>query len=166
MKIYTKVGDFGQTKLNNELRNKNDLIFEVFGQIDMTQSYLGILYEELKNNEKIAQDLIKLMELKYQLSSSLYLNKDFEEDFSFWLETKIDYFDTLLKPLDHFILPIGSKAIAFCHLARTQTRKLERDFIRYLNEEGKINNNYPNILKYLNRLSDYLFTLSRFIGEV
>jgi len=165
MKIYTKVGDFGQTKLNNELKNKNDLIFEVFGTIDMVQSYLGLLYEETKDNKTLSEDLIKLMDLKYQLSSCLYLTKDFEEDYSLWLESKIDRYDKLLEPLTKFILPIGSRAVAISHITRTHVRKLERNMVMYLNSEN-IKNVYPNILKYLNRLSDYLFMLARFLGEV
>jgi len=77
-----------------------------------------------------------------------------------WLETKIDHFNGALAPLDTFVLPGGSAASAYLHHARTVTRRAERDIVRLASEEP-VN---PSVIRYVNRLSDILFVLARFLN--
>ena len=78
-----------------------------------------------------------------------------------WLENTIDLFNADLAPLDSFVLPGGSAASAYLHFARTVTRRAERQIVR-LASEGTVN---PAIIRYINRLSDFLFVLARFLND-
>lgn len=168
MKIYTKKGDLGKSLLNNEMISKDEPIFTLLGKIDELQSYLGLLFEYIKDDFILESDfLFNVIAIKYDLLSSVYEKTDLKQDFSLLLEDEIDLMSSKLKKLESFILPIGNKSVAIAHLARTKSRELERVFVRFVNEH---NNYFPNghhlINKYLNRLSDYLFNLARVLGEL
>ena len=172
MKIYTKNGDTGKAQAPMGRLSKSDLVFEVFGSIDETQAAIGVVYELLPAEDTHKVELEKIMQALYAVSGSIYKMHDFDDDLmSKRLEEWIDKMDEELEVLNHFILPIGSTAGAQCHLARAISRRLERLFVRWReasNEEFKeslFENEYPNIGKFLNRLSDYLFTLARHITE-
>lgn len=169
MKIYTKTGDTGQTTLfGGDKICKNDLRVDCYGTIDELNSFLGIAIsfideknpclDELEltqaNLLRFGSDLATPL-CKTWLKTSRINEKDVQ-----MLEKWIDKMDEKLPLLTKFILPGGKKEQAFIHLARTVCRRAERKLVTLMQKED-IN---PICLKYLNRLSDYLFTLARFLG--
>ncbi|KKP38766.1 MAG: ATP/cobalamin adenosyltransferase [Candidatus Peregrinibacteria bacterium GW2011_GWF2_33_10] len=170
MKIYTKTGDQGQTSLFGGKRvSKDDLRVECYGTVDELNSFLGLAKSFLDKNSLIQKKLENLQNDLLRLGSDLAtpleqknLNikridiEDVEN-----LEKWIDEMDKILKPLNKFILPGGSSAESAIHCARSICRKAERRLVTLMRTE-KIND---QALKYLNRLSDALFTLARFLGK-
>ncbi|MFA5692653.1 MAG: ATP:cob(I)alamin adenosyltransferase [Acholeplasmataceae bacterium] len=169
MKIYTKKGDGGKTLgPKGQEVFKNDLSIELFGSIDKAQVTIGILYETLKKDTNkypfdkllILKNLEMILPYFYQISSSIYLNKNMViKDFDLKIESWIDELDKLLPPLKNFILPIGSLSSSYAHMGRVNVRSLERKFIAW-----DLNNNFSEIRKFLNRLSDYFFNLARILS--
>jgi cob(I)alamin adenosyltransferase len=165
MKIYTKTGDTGETGLFRGPRvSKCDSRVEAYGNVDECNSVLGlalcfIAHPQIRTVvEQIQQDL-------FEVGADLATPPQDENDAS-WridknmtidLENTIDRFEQDLPPLQNFILPGGSIAGAFLHNARTVCRRAERSVTKLANEQ-KIN---PEVLRYLNRLSDLLFVLAR-----
>ncbi|MBK8484198.1 MAG: cob(I)yrinic acid a,c-diamide adenosyltransferase [Saprospiraceae bacterium] len=168
MKIYTKTGDQGSTSLFGGRRiSKDDLRIESYGTIDELNSFLGLLASTLEDTG-IKADLYKIQSYLFVIGSNLAAdpeNKNLSvpniapEETQF-LELKIDQMEEQLKPLRYFILPGGDLQSAYSHVCRTICRRAERRTIS-LSQIEKIN---PEIIKYLNRLSDYLFVLARFIA--
>ncbi len=166
MKIYTKTGDLGETSLIGGVRvKKSDLRIEAYGTIDELNSWMGCIrnIEVLRGNELVQN----IQELLFTIGSHLashpekgrmklpdLLNSDIES-----LETAIDSMELELSPLKTFVLPGSSMENSFCHLARTVCRRAERCSVQ-LSTLEKVD---PIIVRYLNRLSDYLFVLSRYI---
>ena len=169
MKIYTKKGDEGKTHgPRNKQVTKDDLVVSVFGKIDEAQATIGVLYETLRidknkyiiNNDILLNQLEHLLPYFYQISASIYLGRnEFKEGLDKKLEDWIDLFDSHLKPLHDFILPIGSLSSSYSHLSRVKVRELERIFITW-DKDLK----FKEIRKFLNRLSDYFFNLSRILS--
>ena len=172
-KIYTKTGDEGLTGLTDGSRiKKHHVRTSAYGTVDELNSILGIivnLLHQKKNNElklllnKIQNDLF---DLGADLSTPYNDEKKFQslrivEKQINNLEKLIDKFNKNLNPLNSFILPGGSEIAAWLHLARTVTRRAERDTSK-LSEKEKIN---KFSLIYLNRLSDLLFVISRFANN-
>lgn len=168
MKIYTKTGDKGKTSLFDGTRVlKNNLRVETYGTIDELNSMIGILIslvslKEIKNFlQTIQKDLLDLGSYFANPQEALsdifaaYLNKRTIE-----FETTIDAYSVTLPNLTSFVLPGGSNAGAFCHIVRTTTRKTERRIIA-LAQEQHID---EITIKYINRLSDLFFMMSRFIN--
>lgn len=165
-KIYTKTGDTGETSLFGGTRlPKNHLRIEAYGTLDELNSYLGIVRdsitdEAMRNILKSIQD--RLFAIGANLASdAVYpiIPDIYPADIDL-LEQQIDTLDAALPPLKNFILPGGHVAVSFCHVARCVCRRAERLAVA-LHHEDPIE---PLILQYLNRLSDYLFTLSRKIA--
>lgn len=169
MKIYTKKGDGGKTlgPRGKEVL-KSDLSIELFGSIDKAQVTIGVLYETLKKDTfnypfdklLILNELELILPYFYQISSSIYLNKNMvTENFDLKIENWIDRLDKSLPPLKNFILPIGSLSSSYSHMSRVNVRSLERKFIAW-----DFDNNFTEIRKFLNRLSDYFFNLARLLS--
>ncbi|MGY3803114.1 cob(I)yrinic acid a,c-diamide adenosyltransferase [Pigmentibacter ruber] len=176
VKVYTKTGDKGTTGLADGSRvPKDDLRIECYGTIDELNSILGICrqnLEEMPKKEKtildswiysIQNDLFNLgADLATPLSSRwknmIVLN---EVDTS-QLEKMIDYCQNILEPLQEFVLPGGTNLNSYFHLARTVCRRAERLIVSF-SMEKEIN---PNILPYINRLSDLFFVLSRWVQKL
>ena len=166
MKIYTRTGDNGKTSLLSGKRvNKHNRRIIAYGSIDELNSILGVVrdFAAQKHKDEIFMIQKKLMIIASQLSN----DKDFKnipninkKDTEF-LENAIDRMTSKLKPLKNFIIPGGNKLISFTHLARCICRRAEINITR-LNEEENLN---KEILYYINRLSDYLFTLGRFFSK-
>lgn len=165
MKVYTKTGDKGTTSLIGGKRVlKSDLRIEAYGTIDELMAYTGLLYDQLKNNDDkrlflIIQD--RLMTCATILATDcddcdIKLPEIDNEDIEL-LEKEIDRLDKKLPLLTKFILPGGHTTVSFCHIARTVCRRAERIVIR-VNQEK---NDVDFVVKYLNRLSDFFFILSR-----
>lgn len=165
-KIYTKTGDDGTTGLVGGSRvKKNDIRLEAYGTIDELNASLGALRSFAQNQE--VEELIILIQNKlFNIGSLLASDKEgkkYTEDLTIsgedilYLEKTIDKFEQSLPELKQFIIPGGDKSSALCHVARTICRRAERrilDFAEY--EEVQ-----PEIIQYINRLSDLLFVLSR-----
>ena len=169
MKIYTKTGDKGLTSLIGGTRvPKHHLRIESYGTVDELNSYIGLIRDQdITERDK---DILKhIQDRLFTIGASLAADPEkskmvipdlHDEDIEL-LEHEMDIIDAQLPPLKHFILPGGSNAISFCHIARCVCRRAERITVHLAEEspvEGKVN-------IYLNRLSDYLFTLARKIGD-
>lgn len=165
MKIYTKTGDIGETSLFGGRRVlKNELRIEAYGTVDELNSWVGLLRDV--NTDTATKNLLKeIQDRLFTLGSTLAAdpnNKklktpDLHESDIELLEKAIDEMDEKLEPLRNFILPGGHVYVSYCHIARTVCRRAERLCVT-LNQISEI---HPLCIKYLNRLSDYLFTLSR-----
>jgi cob(I)alamin adenosyltransferase len=169
-KIYTRTGDDGKTSLGDGSRlPKFHLRVTAYGSIDEANSVLGIAKlhigdgSVLKVMSHIQNDLFDvgadLCRPERQESERQPLRVT-EEQVT-WVENQIDFFNADLEPLDSFVLPGGSPASTHLHLARTVTRRAERDVVRLAAEE-QVN---PAVIHYVNRLSDFLFVLARYLND-
>lgn len=168
MSIYTKKGDKGETDLISLRVKKSDINIEVIGQIDNLMVLFSILIVELKEkqNDDMVNDLKTIYKKLFLIQTIICDTKDVykmkitDEDIKF-LETKIDFYSKQLPVLHNFIYYTGDKTSMYCHEVRTKVREVERIIIR-LNDDREIDS---FVLGYVNRLSDYLFTLARFINK-
>ncbi len=169
MKIYTKTGDKGFTSLIGGTRvPKHHLRIESYGTVDELNSYIGLIRDQdIAEHDK--QILKEIQDRLFTIGSSLasdpekskMIIPDLHETDIELLEKEMDEINTQLPELRHFILPGGSNAISFCHIARCVCRRAERLSV-HLSEESKVD---ERVNIYLNRLSDYLFTLGRKIAN-
>jgi cob(I)alamin adenosyltransferase len=165
MKIYTKTGDIGETSLFGGKRVlKSELRIETYGTVDELNSWIGLVRDVTIEDSR--RELLKeIQDRLFTLGAELATADDkrahktpvlHEEDIS-RLEHAIDKMDEELSPLKNFILPGGHVNVSYCHIARTVCRRAERLTVA-LHQSNALD---LLIIKYLNRLSDYLFTLSR-----
>jgi len=166
MKIYTKKGDKGKTSLfgGNKI-SKDDMRVEAYGTVDELNAYIGLLISKLSES-LIHDELIKSQHILFNIGSHLANDtqkfespKLYENDVHD-LEIQIDNMQATLPELKRFILPGGNEQVSVCHICRTVCRRAERRVVS-ISEDIVID---PVILVYLNRLSDYLFVLSRKIS--
>ena len=167
MKIYTKTGDDGSTSLfGGDRVSKDDLRIEAYGTTDELNSFIAQLVAHLSDAD-MKDFLTKIQNDIFVIGSTLSTpaNKGFsipqitEHDVDA-IENKIDALEATLEPLRNFILPIGDSAVSSAHICRTISRRAERRVIS-LEKQAEID---PLVKKYLNRLSDYFFVLSRKIA--
>ena len=167
MKIYTKTGDAGKTSLIGGTRVlKSDLRIDAYGTIDELNSYLGVVSSQY-GEEETKTFIKEIQDRLFTIGSELACDPDkkikmvlpdlYEADVEL-LEKRIDEMDTQLPVMKHFILPGGSEVVSFIHVARCVCRRAERKCIG-LQQHSTVD---PLIIKYLNRLSDYLFMLGRY----
>ena len=169
MKIYTKTGDKGTTSLIGGKRvSKNHPRIEAYGTVDELMAFVALLRDQEMPNEwkeVLAEILDRLMscasilaadctDCKVKIPEIPYTDIEF-------LENKIDYMDSQLEPLTSFVLPGGHQTVSLCHVARTICRRAERLAIK-VDEESPLP---ENVIKYINRLSDFFFTFSRFLAK-
>jgi len=169
MKIYTKTGDKGQTSLIGGTRvSKADLRIDTYGTVDELNCYIGLV-RDLNTDEKRRALLKEIQDRLFTIGSNLAAEPEQQkkaipdlknEDIAL-LEQAIDEMDATLPPLRHFVLPGGHTSVAFCHVARAVCRRTERLVIA-LAQQTEV---HPMIVPYLNRLSDYLFILSRKMAQ-
>jgi cob(I)alamin adenosyltransferase len=171
-KIYTKTGDKGSTSLIGGARvPKSHIRIESYGTIDELNSFIGMVCD-LCNNEKINTWLREIQDRLFTIGSELATDPGKEvkmklpdlhgEDIS-WLEQRIDEMNEQLPEMRSFILPGGDLASSTCHVARCVCRRAERICVGMQRE----NEHVPDlIIKYLNRLSDLLFVLARYISHI
>lgn len=165
MKIYTKKGDTGTTVLIGGSRvSKDHLKIESYGTIDELNSYIGLIRDHNISKEQ-TEELLTIQDRLFTIGSLLAVDEKgtkmklpqiFKDDISF-LEKAIDRMDEKLQPMKNFVLPGGHKVVSFTHIARCVCRRGERTVVT-LSQHHEVD---PIIITYLNRLSDYLFTLSR-----
>jgi cob(I)alamin adenosyltransferase len=169
MKIYTKRGDTGETGLFGGSRvPKDDLRIRTYGTLDELNAVLGIVLSETGVPTEVQRSLIRVQGELFQLGAELATPRgktvgiqmlDLSQIES--LEKEIDAWEAVLPPLKTFILPGGSTSAAKAHLARTVSRRAERELVT-LNRAEPVR---PVVLQYLNRLSDYLFVLARYLNH-
>ncbi|WP_276132637.1 cob(I)yrinic acid a,c-diamide adenosyltransferase [Polluticoccus soli] len=171
-KIYTKTGDKGSTSLIGGVRvPKSHIRIEAYGTVDELNSYLGMV-NDTAANEKISGWLREIQDRLFTVGSVLATNPDKEvkmklpdvhaEDVS-WLEQRIDEMNEVLPEMRSFIIPSGQFAASTCHVARCICRRAERICVHMQQDEEVI----PElIIQYLNRLSDFLFVLARYIAHI
>lgn len=170
MKIYTKFGDRGKTRLyGGETVSKTHLRIEAYGTIDELCSILGIIVAEMKEYIELKELVVECENIQQQLfdcgsdsstPNELRKYKQEEKDI-FYIENKIDEYIPILPKLEHFIIPGGHKISGMIHQARTVTRRTERRIVSLMEENEKIN---EIGLRYINRLSDYFFVLARLVN--
>ena len=168
MKIYTKVGDSGTTSLIGGTKvSKSHLRIEAYGTVDELNSYVG-LCKDLLADEKSKKILQEIQDRLFTIGSSLACDPakepkmkipDLKEEDVTLLEKEMDTMNEAIPPMKNFILPGGHPALSHLHIARCICRRAERCCVRLEQEVAAI------IIKYLNRLSDYLFVLSRYAGQ-
>ena len=168
-KIYTRTGDRGETGLGdgNRIAKDHDRI-QAIGSVDEFNSHLGLLIEEILCDDQSLRQVAdflricqhRIFDLGGELSIPGY--QILSADHVTAIEDALDHLNADLAPLDNFILPGGNKLIAVFHIARSVCRRAERDVIR-LHRSEAIN---PEGIKYLNRLSDYLFVAARYTAKV
>ena len=169
MKIYTKTGDKGTTALFGGARvPKHHIRIESYGTVDELNAYIGLLRHRNIGSENqgiLGEVQDRLFTLGSILASdpkkdNLKVPQLSSNDIEL-LEKEIDRMTGLLPEMRSFVLPGGNDSVAFCHIARCVCRRAERLTVQ-LNEIEPID---PLVIAYLNRLSDYLFTLSRLISQ-
>jgi cob(I)alamin adenosyltransferase len=166
-KIYTKTGDKGETSLLGGVRlPKHHIRIEAYGTVDELNSHMGLLRDVVDDTATI-ELLINIQDRLFTIGSNLAADPEknkmvlpevFEEDVKN-LEAAIDFINGQVPEMRSFVLPGGHIHVSFCHIARCVCRRAERSVMRLAAEETV----EPIHVKYLNRLSDYLFMLSRWL---
>ena len=163
-KIYTRTGDQGKTGLADGSRvDKFNARIESLGNIDELNSIIGIvLTEKIPDDKKAILEKVQhdLFDIGGELSIPNHIKIDDKK--IDYLEKNLDEMNKDLQSLEEFILPGGSKISSYCHLARTVCRRVERNLFK-LAQTDKVN---EASLKYINRLSDMLFVLARFLNKI
>lgn len=162
-KIYTKTGDDGSTGLADGSRiNKDTLRIEVIGCTDELNASIGVMIAHLQD-PKLISLLSDIQNRLFDLGGELAIpgTQVIQPQKVTELEQTLDSLNKNLPALSEFILPGGSKAAAFTHLARTQCRRCERRLLAL----SRIENINTTSLHYLNRLSDLLFVMARYINK-
>ena len=168
-RIYTKTGDKGTTSLIGGTKvPKSHLRIEAYGTIDELNSFIGLLGDHLPPS--FPTMIREIQDRLFTIGASLACDPEKEPKFAIpdlrepdiqGLEKSIDAMDAQLPPMKSFVLPGGHLAVSTAHVCRCVCRRAERCVVRLQDEEPV----EPLVLQYLNRLSDYLFQLARFIGH-
>ena len=171
-RIYTRTGDDGTTSLGSGARRKKyDLRVEAYGTLDEVNAVLGLVRLHTGNDQPFDAALGRIQNDLFDVEADLCLSEkgpggarltvtDAQVE---WLEKQIDLLNADLAPLKSFILPGGSAASSYLHLARTVCRRAERIMVR-LRDEDRDGVSAPS-LKYVNRLSDYFFVAGRYAND-
>lgn len=166
-KIYTKKGDHGITSLLGGTRKlKSDIRIESYGNVDELNSFIGLLRDQSQLVPK-KEFIIKIQNNLFVIGSHLandpeqsrFELPELKDEWIKDIESEIDDMDKMLPKMTHFVLPGGHSAVSIGHVCRTVCRRAERNVVLLAQNESV--NEY--IIRYLNRLSDYLFVLCRWI---
>ncbi len=171
LKIYTKTGDEGNTSLIGGTRvPKNDLRIETYGTVDELNSWIGLISDQIVDAD-LVQELKQIQDRLFTIGSALATDAGKEikmklpdlhqQDVEF-LEAQIDRMTEQLPLMKSFILPGGHVVISSIHIARCVCRRAERLTVNMVEHEYFVQ---EKLIRYLNRLSDYLFTLARFVAH-
>ena len=170
-KIYTKTGDGGATSLIGGTKvPKNDIRIETYGTVDELNSWIGLI-NDLLNDEELRSELKEVQDRLFTIGSELATDTDKEikmklpdlhaTDIEF-LEKRIDAMTAALPVMKSFILPGGHQTVSSIHIARCVCRRAERLTVNMQQHDLFVD---QKIIHYLNRLSDYLFTLARYAAQ-
>ncbi len=170
MKIYTKKGDQGETSLfGGDRVQKNHPRIQAYGTIDTLNAHIGLI-RDLTDNLSILNQLVQIQTYLFTIGSHLATPENKKSEYlpaldpqeTLFLEEWIDGFEAELDPLKSFILPGGHTLVSHTHIARCICRNAERLVVE-VKQSDMVD---QNILDYLNRLSDYLFVLSRYFAKL
>lgn len=172
MKIYTGRGDFGNTNLiGGQTVKKTDPRVEAYGSMDELNAHIGLLISFIDEEhesllEDVKADMLSIQHDLFDIGSILAdkdnkLNLKFDISKIKSIECEIDALTKKLSKIEYFILPGGTKQAAQAHIVRTVMRRVERNLLRFSEKESVD----KNILIYLNRLSDYFFTVARYLNK-
>lgn len=171
MKIYTKTGDDGTTSLVGGKRvSKSDKRLEAYGTADELNAFIGLLRTQQLPDDVDAV-LLKTQNKLFNIGACLATESDkcqyvkelmITQDDVVLLESEIDKLTAELPVLHSFILPAGNSTIVLCHVCRTIVRRLERRMVEMENDFI----GFETALQYVNRLSDYLFILSKYMAKI
>jgi cob(I)alamin adenosyltransferase len=171
-RIYTRTGDDGTTSLgNNERRKKYDLRVDAYGTLDEVNAVIGLVRLHTADDPALDPALARIQNDLFDVEADLCLSEKgpggarltVTDTQVAWLEQEIDRLNADLAPLRSFILPGGTPAAAYMHLARTVCRRAERIMVELADQPGE-HVSAPS-LKYINRLSDFLFVAGRFANQ-
>lgn len=171
-KIYTKTGDKGSTSLIGGVRvPKSHIRIEAYGTVDELNSFIGMV-NDMAANESISGWLREIQDRLFTIGSVLATNPDKEvkmklpdvhDEDVIWLEQRIDEMNEVLPEMRSFILPGGHLASSTCHVARCVCRRAERICVGMQEQQEPV----PElVVRYLNRLSDFLFVLARYMTHI
>jgi cob(I)alamin adenosyltransferase len=172
LKIYTKTGDLGKTSLIGGTKvPKSHIRIETYGTVDELNSYIGLVSDHI-TDEHSKSALKEIQDRLFTIGSSLACDPekeplmkmpDLKEADISLLEKEIDAMNESLPPMKSFLLPGGHIAVSTTHVARCICRRAERCCVNMQEQDLFVD---PLVIKYLNRLSDYLFVLSRYVGHL
>ena len=160
MKIYTKTGDKGQTRIyaqTMEMVSKDDNILQCYGDIDELNCHLGYLAAA---SETPSAFIHQIQQNLFQVGFAISASSKLKQDDILALEKEIDRLSVQLPAQTHFILPGGTTCAAQAHICRAVCRRAERSIVAI----ARANDVPEENIAYLNRLSDYLFTLARYLN--
>lgn len=170
MRVYTRTGDDGTTGLIGGTRVKKfDLRLEAYGTVDELNSWIGLIRSQEISLDDIS-DLIEIQKNLFIIGAQLATDSSKVDTVTKWeccdekitsLEKRMDEILDTLPPLTNFLLPGGSNVVSYCHIARTVCRRAERRTYQ-LSAEISVPS---DVLRYLNRLSDFLYVLSRKVAR-
>jgi cob(I)alamin adenosyltransferase len=171
-KIYTKTGDKGKTSLIGGTKvPKSHIRIDAYGTVDELNAYIGVV-SDLVTDAPVKEHLKEIQDRLFTIGSSLACDPekdiamkipDLQEADVLFLEKEIDKMNETLPPMRSFLLPGGHIAVSSAHVARCVCRRAERLCVGMQEQDLFIE---PLVIKYLNRLSDYLFVLSRYVGHL
>ncbi|MDB5201488.1 MAG: cob(I)yrinic acid a,c-diamide adenosyltransferase [Ferruginibacter sp.] len=171
-RIYTKTGDAGKTSLIGGTKVfKSDLRIECYGTVDELNSYIGLVNDQIEDDISHKQ-LSEIQDRLFTIGSSLACDPekeplmkipDLHEGDITLLEKEMDRMDEMLPAMKSFILPGGHITVSSLHIARCVCRRAERHCVLLQQHDQFVD---PLVIKYLNRLSDYLFVLSRYVAQL
>ena len=181
MKLYTRAGDQGMTQIiGPNAVSKADVRVEAYGTIDELNSYIGLLaslFVDQGHTEDATRvkELVRIQHYLFDCGTDISAVEGFdyrsEMEAVNWLEERIDYYSEIPDPITQFVLPGGNVLASHTHIARTVCRRAERcvvqfiDSLRQDNTTVELPEAYFIVLKFLNRLSDYLFALARVVNS-
>jgi cob(I)alamin adenosyltransferase len=170
LKIYTKTGDKGTTSLIGGTKvSKSHIRIESYGTVDELNSWIGVISDHSNDNAS-CEALKEIQDRLFTIGSSLACDPDKEPKLKIpdlhehdieYMEKEIDRMNESLPDMKAFILPGGAPAVSFAHVGRCVCRRAERICVGMVEENMEVE---PLVIKYLNRLSDYLFVLARYLG--
>lgn len=171
-KIYTKTGDEGKTSLIGGTKVlKSNIRIDSYGTVDELNSYIGLVGDQVAD-DAVKKILKEIQDRLFTIGSSLACDPereplmrlpDLKEADVTLLENEMDKMNEVLPVMKNFILPGGHVAVSTAHIARCVCRRAERLCVQLMEKGSFID---PLVIKYLNRLSDYLFVLARYIGHI
>lgn len=163
-KIYTRKGDAGYTTLGGKPISKDDLLIEALGTLDELNSVIGFIISLRIQNNEIEVCLTQIQHHLFDMGGELHLPERvaITAEKVTQLEQALDGWNKTLPPLKEFLLPRGNPKSAAAHVARTVCRRAERAMVRF---HRQISLDNPEILRYLNRLSDLLFVIARMLAQ-
>ncbi len=172
IKIYTKTGDQGKTSLIGGTKvPKSNIRIESYGTVDELNSFIGLLSDHVPE-DLVRKNLKEIQDRLFTIGSSLACDPekeplmrlpDLQEADVAMLENEMDKMNGVLPLMKNFILPGGHVAVSTAHITRCVCRRAERLCVQLMETGSFVD---PLVIKYLNRLSDYLFVLARYIGHI